>query len=167
MKLFNINNTIEIFSMVYECIEYQDIKKHHPETSLLSHSLQVFKHACRESNDIDLILAALLHDVGKPIEPLGHDKVGADMIRPFVSAKTFFLVEQHMRIKTLLNGTMKKHSKVKELSGHPFLPELIMMCRWDLMGRNENVNIEFDRENIIDILNSKIVFPREVICPQL
>ena len=38
---------------------------HHPEGCVLTHTMQVTNLAFRETIDTDLILAALLHDVGK------------------------------------------------------------------------------------------------------
>jgi len=53
----------------------------------------------------------------------------------------------------LIKGEMKKRSKVRELIEHPFLPELILLARWDHMGRNPNIKIEYDKEDIINRLN--------------
>ena len=51
--------------------------KYHPEGDALYHSLQVF-HLAREARpyDEEFLLAALLHDVGKAIDPQDHCERG-------------------------------------------------------------------------------------------
>jgi predicted HD phosphohydrolase len=115
--------------------------------------MQVLHHAFRESHDTDLILAAALHDVGKTEGNHGHDEVGAEMMRPFVSAKTCWLIEQHMRIWCLLDGGMKRTMKVQDLVWHPWLPELVLLARWDRMGRNPRMRISYSADRIVDRLN--------------
>jgi len=39
--------------------------RYHPEGDALYHSLQVFELAYQQSQDVELWLAALLHDIGK------------------------------------------------------------------------------------------------------
>ena len=127
--------------------------EYHPEGTVFEHSLQVLYKAFRETNDTDLIIAAMLHDVGKAVESNGHEQAAIEMLDEYLSAKTKWLIEQHMRIWTLIKGEMKKLSKVRELIEHPFLPELILLARWDHMGRNPNKKIEYDKEDIINRLN--------------
>ncbi len=51
---------------------------HHPEGDVLYHSLQVFELArAQRPYDVEFMLAALLHDVGKGIDP--HDHVAAGL----------------------------------------------------------------------------------------
>jgi hypothetical protein len=54
----------------------QQSERFHPEGDVLYHSLQIFELA-REHRpyDEEFLLAALLHDVGKGLDPAGH--VGA------------------------------------------------------------------------------------------
>jgi predicted HD phosphohydrolase len=126
---------------------------YHPEGDVFTHSLQALYIAFRETNDTDLILAAMLHDVGKAGHKLGHDKVAIDLLNCHCSAKTLWLIENHMRIWYFLSGEMRKLSKVKDLIGHPFLPELIHLARIDKVARNPNRRIGYDKQNIIDRLN--------------
>jgi len=163
LTLFNTSNTELMFEMLERCEGVTSVNEHHPEKDTLSHSLQTFNHAMRESNDVDVILSALLHDVGKCISALSHEEVAVGILSDHISAKTSFLIEQHMRIKLLLNGKMKKRSKVLFLIGHPWLPELILLARWDIMGRSKNINPVFNKEETIDRLNSKAILPRKDI----
>ena len=161
--------TEEIITPLFLILEStKGIKGHeiyHPEEDVFNHSLQSLYRAFRESNDVDLILAAMLHDVGKAENKLGHDKIGADLIKPYVSAKTHFLVEQHMRIWSLLQGEMKRFKKVQYLITHPWLPELIHLARIDKMSRVANKQMLYDREKITERLNSLVMLhfqPKEI-----
>ena len=56
-----MKNLEVLLDMLEKCESVEQNLNHHPEGNVLNHSLQVFKHAIRESNDFELILAALLH----------------------------------------------------------------------------------------------------------
>jgi predicted HD phosphohydrolase len=130
-------------------------KKYHPEASVLEHLLQCTDIAFKETDDTDLIIAAMVHDVGKIDGEIDHDKQSAFLIKDYVSAKTFFLVENHMRVKKYLNGEMKKKSKCDFIINHPLINELVQLCRFDLMARNPNKKTNFDQAKIIERLNKK------------
>jgi len=129
------------------------LPEHHPEGDVFDHTLQVLQWAFRESFDTDLILAAMLHDAGKAVIFKGHAKEGAEMLDDLLSAKTRWLIEQHMRVWHLLLGEMRRLGKVRELVEHPWLPDLILLARWDKMGRNPRRKVRYDREDITKRLN--------------
>jgi hypothetical protein len=153
LDVYTKESTKEIFEILERCHSIQQDPKYHPEGDVLNHSLQTAQWAFRETNDIDLILAALLHDVGKIIESYGHEKIGCELLKGHVSTKTLFLIEHHMRIWAYINGEMKKLSSCIFLANHPWLPELIQLARFDKKGRNPNKNLEFVPNDIIDRLN--------------
>jgi hypothetical protein len=67
--------------------------KTHPEGDALYHSLQVFELA-RESRpyDEEFLLAALLHDVGKAIDPQDHVAAAVEALRGAVTERTLWLI---------------------------------------------------------------------------
>ena len=142
-----------LFDILDKCDGVKQEKKYHPEEDLLNHSLQTMGWAFRETNDTDLILAALLHDVGKTIIRRGHEKESVILLEDLVSAKTLFLIKHHMRIWAYLKGEMKKLSKVQFLASHPWLPELVQLARFDELGRNPNRRPKYDKESIVKKLN--------------
>jgi hypothetical protein len=74
----------------------QDPRKH-PEGDALYHSLQAYEQArATRPYDEEFLLAALLHDVGKAIDPRDHIAAGVDALRGSVTARTLWLVEHHM-----------------------------------------------------------------------
>ena len=155
MKLFNMDTFGPWFKALDACEGIEQGNINHPEGDVLTHSLQTFKWACRESNDFDLMLAALLHDVGKSVDTLGHDSYGAKMLDGKVPDKTLFLIKHHMRIWDYLLGDMKRLVKCQFLANHKWLPDLIQLARWDKLGRNPNVKPEYCRVKILDILERK------------
>ena len=142
-----------LFGLLEQCRGVEQMDVHHPEGDVFAHSLQVLRCAFRESNDTDLILAAMLHDVGKAEESKGHEKLAVEWLRGHVSVKTLWLIEHHMRIWYLILGEMKRRKKVRDLIEHPWLPELILLARWDKMGRSPGAQVGYDRAEIVDRLN--------------
>lgn len=156
MELYTPENTKMIFWFLERCKGVEQSPTWHPEGDVFKHSLQVGALACRESNDVDLILAAYLHDVGKIILSREHPRIGCVLLYQYVSPKTLFLIKHHMRIWAYLNGEMKKRSKCQYLVTHPYLSQLIQLGRWDHMGRNPGRVIKYDKEMIIERLNKCI-----------
>jgi hypothetical protein len=80
--------------------------KYHPEGDALYHSLQVFELA-REARpyDEEFLLAALLHDVGKAIDPQDHVAAAVEALRGAVTERTLWLIEHHM---DLLNARARR-----------------------------------------------------------
>jgi len=156
MDLFSLDNTKEIFFFLEQCKDVKQSSLHHPEGDVLVHSLQTFYNGVRESSNIDLLWAALLHDIGKKVNSLGHEQIGSILLQDYCSVKTLFLIEHHMRIWSYINGEMKKLSKCEYLVSHPWLPELVQLARWDKMSRDPNKKVVYDKDKILTILNKKI-----------
>ena len=71
-----------LFNALERCVGIEQNNKYHPEKDVFNHSLQVLRLAFRETIDTDLILAAMLHDVGKADNKLGHkrnSKIGRNL----------------------------------------------------------------------------------------
>ena len=68
----------------------------HPEGDALYHSLQVFELA-RDARpyDEEFLLSALLHDVGKAIDPANHVTAAVEALRGAVTERTLWLVAHH------------------------------------------------------------------------
>ena len=63
--------------------------------SRLEHGLQSATRAWREGANDDWVVAALLHDIGDGLAPQNHDRIAAEIIRPFVSEEVTWVVEHH------------------------------------------------------------------------
>jgi len=124
----------------------------HPEGDVFNHSLQSLHLALRETKDIDLIFAAMLHDVGKMIEGYGHEQHSIDILGDIISEKTRWLILNHMKVWYFLLGDMKKWGKVRSLVKNQWLPDLVHLARIDKMARrNTNQYVKnYNRHDLIE-----------------
>jgi predicted HD phosphohydrolase len=63
--------------------------------SRLGHSLQAATRALRDGADDELLVAALIHDIGDELAPYNHTEIAAGILRPYVRAEVTWIVEQH------------------------------------------------------------------------
>jgi predicted HD phosphohydrolase len=61
----------------------------------LEHSLQTATRARRDGADTEMIVAALIHDIGDDLAPFNHSDIAAAVLRPFVRPEVTWIVEQH------------------------------------------------------------------------
>ena len=61
----------------------------------LEHSLQAATRAYRDGADEEMVVAALLHDIGDLLSPYNHSELAAAVLRPYVSEKTYWIVRHH------------------------------------------------------------------------
>lgn len=113
--------------------------KYHPEGDALYHSLQVFDHARDQlPYDEEFLLAALLHDVGKAIDPQNHVAAGLEALDGFLTERTAWLIEHHMLGHEILDSTIgsRAHRRLKESESYE---ELVLLARCDRDGRQIGV----------------------------
>ena len=65
------------------------------KVSRLEHSLQSATRAHRAGESEEMVVAALLHDIGDVLAPLSHSEYASSILRPFVSEKTHWIVKHH------------------------------------------------------------------------
>jgi HD superfamily phosphodiesterase len=108
---------------------------HHPEGDVLYHSLQVFELA-REHRpyDEELLLAALLHDVGKGIDPADHVRAGLSALEGLITARTHFFIEHHMAAHDYRSGKLGARAR-RELESSPDFDDLMLLRQLDDAGR--------------------------------
>ncbi len=59
------------------------------------HSLQSASMAERDGADEEMVVAALLHDIGDIISPYNHSEFAAAVLRPYVSEKIYWVIKHH------------------------------------------------------------------------
>jgi len=59
------------------------------------HSLQSATMAERDGADDEMVVAALLHDIGDIISPYNHSEFAAAVLRPYVSDKIYWIIKHH------------------------------------------------------------------------
>ena len=60
-----------------------------------THSLQSATRAKRDGADEETIVCALLHDIGDVLAPDNHSEVAAEILRPYVSERNYWIVRHH------------------------------------------------------------------------
>ena len=102
--------------------------------SRLGHSLQTATRAQNDGADDELLLGALIHDIGDELAPYNHSEFAAAIIRPYVRPEVTWIVEQH--------GLFQNYYYVHHLGGdrnardihraHPWYDACAAFCeRWD------------------------------------
>ena len=72
--------------------------QHSSPANLISryeHSLQTATRALRDDADEETVVAALLHDIGDLMAPSNHSAIAAEILRPYVTPSTCWVVEHH------------------------------------------------------------------------
>ena len=100
----------------------------------LEHSLQTATRATNDKESDEMVVGALLHDIGDSLSPYNHEEFAAAIIKPFVSEKVTWIVGHH--------GIFQKYYYAHHLGGnsndrdeyksHPWYEETVKFCeRWD------------------------------------
>ena len=111
------------------------------KVSRLEHSLQTASRALREQASEEMVVASLLHDIGDEIAPLNHSELAAAVLKPFVSEKTRWIVEQHGLFQAYYyNHYYGKDRNLRDkFKGHEFFKDTIDFCeRWDQASFDPN-----------------------------
>ncbi|SEG12165.1 HD domain-containing protein [Jhaorihella thermophila] len=59
------------------------------------HSLQAATRAWEDGADEEIIVAALVHDIGDTLSPYNHGELAAAMMKPYVSERTHWILKHH------------------------------------------------------------------------
>jgi hypothetical protein len=115
--------------------EVRQSPKHHPEGDVLFHSLQVFELA-RDARpyDEEFLLAALLHDVGKGLDPADHVGAALGALDGLITERTRYFIEHHMEAHDYKAGTLPPKQK-RVLDTSPDFEDLMLLRELDDAGR--------------------------------
>ena len=100
----------------------------------LQHGLQLGTRALRDGADLDWVVGALLHDIGDGLAPQNHDKMSAEVIRPFVRWDVAWTVEHHGIFQMLYYGHHYgwDRNARDQFKDHPVFDNCAEFCeRWD------------------------------------
>lgn len=161
------------FSMLLALKNTAQSPVYHPEGNVWEHTMLVVDEAAKRrsfSRDPEaFLLAALLHDLGKPattkirggkITAYGHDKKGAELTRLFLREVTrvaglidrvAWLVAYHMQI--LYVNRNLPFGDLKGMLEHTDLREAALLCYCDRMGRGARNPLE-EQEELLRFLRS-------------
>jgi len=108
----------------------------------LEHSLQSATRAEADGADIEMIVAALIHDLGDDLAPLNHSQLAAAIIRPYVRPEVSWVIEHHGVFQIYyygdaMGGAEQGFDKnAREIyRDHPWFDSCERFCeRWDQMS---------------------------------
>jgi|TARA_B110001454_G_scaffold183859_1_gene179242 predicted HD phosphohydrolase len=66
----------------------------------LEHSLQTATRAAKDGADEQMIVAALIHDIGDGLATYNHSQFAASVLRPYVSEKVYWIIKHHGLFQT-------------------------------------------------------------------
>ncbi len=96
----------------------------------LEHSLQAATRAHRNNESEEMVVATLLHDIGDELAPMNHSQYAASIIRPYVSEKTYWIINHHGLFQTFysahhLGGDRNARDKFKD---HKYYQATVDFC---------------------------------------
>jgi hypothetical protein len=130
-SLFKLLPT-ELQKRVYALKDIDQRRDYHPEGNTLKHTIMVVKRAIQD-DDIDLVLAALFHDIGKDetgkphpkkgyMTHWGHERVSGTLVKKYAkfikslggnAANILYIVKYHMKAKKVGEMRPAKQAKLK------------------------------------------------------
>jgi len=125
-----------LFRMLLEPLEgVKQSPKYHPEGDALYHSLQVFELAREERTyDEEFLLAALLHDVGKAIDPSDHVAAALQSLEGSITERTEWLIAHHMEAQALRTGSLGVKARAR-IQASEYYDDLMLLNELDRRGR--------------------------------
>ncbi|MEO1774093.1 MAG: HD domain-containing protein [Pseudomonadota bacterium] len=131
----------------------------------LQHGLQSATRARRDGADVDWVVAALLHDIGDRLAPQNHDRMAAEIMRPYVREEVAWVVEHHgiFQMAYYAHHFGWDPEERQRFADHPCFQSCADFCeRWD--------QTSFDPDYPMDPLDSfieqvKAVFARKAYDP--
>ena len=104
------------------------------QVSRLEHSLQSATRAEADGADEEMIVAALIHDLGDDLAPHNHSQYAASILRPYVRPEVTWVINQHGLFQNFyyahhLGGDPNEREYLKD---HPWYQSCVDFCeKWD------------------------------------
>ena len=97
--------------------------------------------ALKDGASDEMIVAALLHDIGDEFAPLNHGEYAAAILKPYVSEKTYWIIAYHGIFQMYyyahhLGGNKNARDKFKD---HKYFKDTVNFCeKWDQKSFDPN-----------------------------
>lgn len=104
------------------------------QVSRLEHSLQTASRAEADGADIELVVAALVHDLGDELAPENHSQLAAAIIRPYVREEVWWILEMHgvFQMKYYAHHLGLNPDERERWRGHKWFDSCERFClHWD------------------------------------
>lgn len=130
--------------------------RYHPEGDALYHSLQAFELARDAAPyDVELMTAALLHDVGKGIDSRRHVEAGLEALSGTLSAREHFLIAHHMDAQEIAEGGGGQKLR-RRLQASEWFEDLMLLREIDRGARVPGMEVVETEEAIAFILELRM-----------
>ncbi len=100
----------------------------------LEHGLQTATRARRDGAELDWVVAALLHDIGDGLAPQNHDRMAAEILRPFVREEVTWVVAHHgvFQMVYFAHHYGWDREQRRQYADSPYYASCVDFCeRWD------------------------------------
>jgi len=107
----------------------------------LEHSLQTATRAFNDKASEEMVVAALLHDIGDELAPLNHSEYAAAVLKPYVSKKTHWIVEKHgeFQMYYYAHHVGENRNLRDKYKNHKYYNDTLEFCeKWDQTSFNPN-----------------------------
>lgn len=104
------------------------------QVNRLDHSLQCATRAYRDGASEELVVVALLHDIGDLLAPQNHSEMAAAVLMPYVSPESHWIVRHHGIFQAYyyahhLGGDRDARERFR---GHSYFDATVNFCeKWD------------------------------------
>ena len=98
------------------------------------HGLQAATRALRDGAEEEMVVAALLHDIGDALDPYSHSEFAAAILRPYVSDRTYWVVKHHGLFQAYyyahhMGGDRNVRDRYRD---NPYYRDCVDFCeKWD------------------------------------
>ncbi len=99
--------------------------------SRLEHSLQSATRAFHAGEDEEMVVAALLHDIGDILAPASHSEMSAAVLRPYVSERVHWIIKHHGLFQSYYYAhhyDKDRHARDR-FRDHPWYQDCVDFCR--------------------------------------
>ena len=107
----------------------------------LEHSLQTATRALNDNASEEMIVAALLHDIGDELAPLNHAEYAATVLKPYVSEKTHWIIKKHgeFQMYYYAHHLGKDRNLRDKYKDHDHYKDTLIFCEnWDQVSFDPN-----------------------------
>ena len=107
----------------------------------LEHSLQTATRAFRDKADEEMVVAALLHDIGDELAPLNHSEYAAAILKPYITKKTHWILLKHgeFQMYYYAHHFGADRNKRDQYKNHEYYEDCVKFCElWDQKSFDPN-----------------------------
>ena len=100
------------------------------QISRLEHVLQAATRAYRADESEQMVVAALLHDIGDELAPYSHSEMAAAILRPFVDEEVYWVVKHHgvFQMHYYAHHSGGDRNIREQFKDHPFYATAVRFC---------------------------------------